>query len=305
MRAIEGGGWIGNARHGIRSADEQSHHLGAFRNLLEHQAIFVLVLLAIVAVGWNLLRAVQLRSLRRRRSGRAISARPEPAARRLLRDLVRAHLDLRRHPPGPSLDAARDDDSGDPAERGRRPLCGYITSSMPGGRSGATIRSLRRPQPCGSRSGSASGCSLPPGQLVTTRRVVEAAWGLVVWVFGESFGGIFAPGLSWAFGAPGAVVFYSLPACSLPCPTGLGQSTARTGDPRPHWGPSLLGMALLQAWPGRGFWQGQLHRSSTPGTLTSMLQQMAQTPQPRLCPVGVELSLPLTLPTAGPSTSSS
>jgi len=29
----------------------------------------------------------------------------------------------------------------------------------------------------------------------------SAAWGLIVWVFGESFGGIFAPGLSWLTGA--------------------------------------------------------------------------------------------------------
>ena len=33
-------------------------------------------------------------------------------------------------------------------------------------------------------------------------------WGLVVWVFGESFGGIFAPGLTWLFGAPGAAALY-------------------------------------------------------------------------------------------------
>src|SRR5439155_1380137 len=33
-------------------------------------------------------------------------------------------------------------------------------------------------------------------------------WGLVVWVFGESCGGVFAPGLTWLFGAPGAVLIY-------------------------------------------------------------------------------------------------
>jgi len=44
----------------------------------------------------------------------------------------------------------------------------------------------------------------------------------------------------------------------------------------------FVGMAVLQAWPGRGFWQGQLHHSATPGTLTGMVQQMAQTPQPSL-----------------------
>ena len=36
--------------------------------------------------------------------------------------------------------------------------------------------------------------------------LVGVAWGLVVWVFGESFGGIFAPGLSLLTGAPGAAL---------------------------------------------------------------------------------------------------
>ena len=41
----------------------------------------------------------------------------------------------------------------------------------------------------------------------------------------------------------------------------------------------LAGMAVLQAWPGRGFWQGTSH--GQPGTLTGMIQSMAATPQPR------------------------
>ena len=52
--------------------------------------------------------------------------------------------------------------------------------------------------------------------LITARRgpwsrlagLTSVGWGLVVWAFGEAFGGIFAPGLTWLFGAPGAVVFY-------------------------------------------------------------------------------------------------
>jgi len=52
--------------------------------------------------------------------------------------------------------------------------------------------------------------------LITARRgpwsrlagLASVGWGLVVWAFGEAFGGIFAPGLTWLFGAPGAVVFY-------------------------------------------------------------------------------------------------
>ncbi|MGH9101292.1 MAG: SCO family protein, partial [Acidimicrobiales bacterium] len=41
----------------------------------------------------------------------------------------------------------------------------------------------------------------------------------------------------------------------------------------------FLGMALLQAWPGRGFWVGT-DRSGA-GAVTSMVRAMAQTPQPR------------------------
>ena len=37
-------------------------------------------------------------------------------------------------------------------------------------------------------------------------------------------------------------------------------------------------MAVLQAWPGRGFWQGRLH--GQPGALASMARSMSGTPQP-------------------------
>jgi hypothetical protein len=47
------------------------------------------------------------------------------------------------------------------------------------------------------------------GPLSRLAGLASVAWGLVVWVFGESFGGIFAPGLSWLTGAPGGVLFYS------------------------------------------------------------------------------------------------
>src|SRR5260370_13562231 len=43
-------------------------------------------------------------------------------------------------------------------------------------------------------------------------------------------------------------------------------------------GVLVLGMAVLQAWPGRGFWQGTTH--GQPGTLAGMTTAMAQTPQP-------------------------
>ncbi len=109
--------------------------------------------------------------------------------------------------------------------------------------------------------------------------VASVAWGLVVWVFGESFGGIFAPGLSWLTGAPGGVLCYAAAGALIALPEGAWRS--------PRFGRLLLaglglfftGMAVLQAWPGRGFWQGTRHGKA--GTLAGMVQTMSATPQPR------------------------
>ena len=43
-------------------------------------------------------------------------------------------------------------------------------------------------------------------------------------------------------------------------------------------GVFFIGMAMLQAWPGRGFWQGTEH--GHPGTLAGITASMAQTSQP-------------------------
>ena len=112
--------------------------------------------------------------------------------------------------------------------------------------------------------------------------VATVAWGLVVWMFGEAFGQILAPGQSWLFGLPGAVLLYCAAGALIALP-----ETAWKAPRLGRWmlgalGTFWVGMALLQAWPGRGFWQGQPTRHSTPGTLTSMVQQMAATSQPHL-----------------------
>ncbi len=119
----------------------------------------------------------------------------------------------------------------------------------------------------------------PRGRMSALAGLVSAGWALVVWVFGESLGGIFAPGLTWLFGAPGAVLVYCVAGglISLPerawCSPRLGRGIlAGTGL-------FLIGMAVLQAWPGRGFWQGAI--AGRPGTLAGMAQAMAQTQQPR------------------------
>ena len=106
----------------------------------------------------------------------------------------------------------------------------------------------------------------------------SVAWGLIVWAFGESFGAILAPGLTVLFGAPGGVLLYVVAGALLLLPQ---RSWERPAIGRLILGGSgvfFLGMALLQAWPGRGFWQGRL--DGQPGSLTAMIQSMAGTPQP-------------------------
>jgi hypothetical protein len=103
--------------------------------------------------------------------------------------------------------------------------------------------------------------------------LLSAGWGLVVWVFGEAFGSIFAPGLSWLTGAPGAALLYSAAGLLVALPE------RRWQDPRlGRWllracGLLLAGLALLQAWPGRGFWQGRL--DGHPGPLAAAVDSMA------------------------------
>jgi cytochrome oxidase Cu insertion factor (SCO1/SenC/PrrC family) len=108
--------------------------------------------------------------------------------------------------------------------------------------------------------------------------LASVVWGLIVWIFGESFGGIFAPGLTWLFGAPGAVLIYAVAGALLVLPDRSWQTPKLGRAVLAGFGLFLIGMAVLQAWPGRGFWQG--HVGSQPGTLTGMTQTMAGTSQP-------------------------
>ena len=122
----------------------------------------------------------------------------------------------------------------------------------------------------------------PRGDWSRLGGIASVVWGLIVWVFGEAFGGIFAPGLTWLFGAPGAVLFYCVAGALVALPESAWASPRLGRVVLRVMGLFFVGMALLQAWPGRGFWQGQARPTATPGALTGMVQQMAQTPQPRL-----------------------
>jgi cytochrome oxidase Cu insertion factor (SCO1/SenC/PrrC family) len=122
----------------------------------------------------------------------------------------------------------------------------------------------------------------PRGLTSRLGGLVSLGWALLVWVFGESFGEIFAPGLSWLTGAPGAVLIYAVAGGLLMLPD-RAWHTRRLGQVLcTGLGAFLAGMTVLQAWPGRGFWGG------FNGPLASMVQQMTVTSQPH--PIAVLVS---------------
>jgi hypothetical protein len=110
--------------------------------------------------------------------------------------------------------------------------------------------------------------------------LVSLGWGLVVWIFGEAFGSMLVPGVSWLMGAPGAALFYCAAGLLLALPPAvwhdgrLGRSVLRAS------GAVMLAFATLQAWPGRGFWQGKLH--GQPGSLAAGIDGMAAARQPAM-----------------------
>jgi cytochrome oxidase Cu insertion factor (SCO1/SenC/PrrC family) len=113
----------------------------------------------------------------------------------------------------------------------------------------------------------------------------SAAWGLIVWVFGESFGGIFAPGLSWLTGAPGGVLYYVAAGVLIALPPDAWRSARSGRRLLAGLGVFFAGMAVLQAWPGRGSWQGTVLATTghgKPGPLAAMVREMAATPQPHV-----------------------
>ena len=107
--------------------------------------------------------------------------------------------------------------------------------------------------------------------------LASVGWGLVVWVFGESFGGIFAPGLTWLFGAPGAVLIYCAAGALIALPErawrtpGLGRLILAGTGLVLHRDGGAAGMAGARLLAGTSHGQ--------PGTLTGMIQH-GQTSQP-------------------------
>jgi len=116
----------------------------------------------------------------------------------------------------------------------------------------------------------------PRGRASRLGGLATVGWAAVVWVFGEGMGGILAPGLSWAFGAPGAVLFYAVAGGLVALPEASWRSRRTGRGILAGLGAFYLGMAVLQAWPGRGFWTGP------GGGIQQMVTTMSRTPQPHV-----------------------
>jgi len=271
--------------------------VNAFHAALVHQGLVVLVLLALVGVAWNLLRGEQLRraaevtGVAAARAGHgaagstatrgwgASPTAPEPAGRHVLRvalgllwlfdGVLQAQASM---PLGLVPDVVRPAAAGAPA---------WVLHLMS---VGAGLWSAHPVTAAAAAVWIQVGIGLwllvaPPGTGGRLAAVVSVEWALVVWVFGEAFGGVFSPGQSWLFGSPGSVLLYAAGGALLALPESIWRSPRLGRALAGGLGAFLVGMALLQAWPGRGFWQGRL-ADGRPGTLTSMLEQMAATPQP-------------------------
>lgn len=256
----------------------------SFQHTLLHQFLIVLGILVVVSVSWNILRTVQLRN--------AITAQPagaattqtqalpgEPVARRVLR-IVFGLLWI--------LDGILQAQSAMPvglATQVIQPLgnasSGFVRHLVT---SGALIWNNHPIQASVSVVWIELGLGIwlliaPRGRWLQAGAVASVGWALVVWSFGEGFGGIFAPGLSWCFGAPGAALFYALAGVLIALPERRWATAMLGRRLLTLLGLFFLGMALLQAWPGRGFWQGRIAGGHV-GAIASMTRVMSETSQP-------------------------
>lgn len=259
--------------------------VSAFHAELVRQGLVVLLILVVLGIAWNFLRTAQLRhgSSGNEPSGAfgPVIAGTEPVARRLLRvsfglvwifdGLLQAQASM---PLGMAPQVIQ------PAAAASPGWVQHLDNAM------ATIWSYHPIAAPAAAVWIQVGIGLwllvaPRGNWSRLAGLASVVWGLVVWVFGEAFGGIFAPGLTWLFGAPGAVLFYCVAGGLVALPERAWATKRLARLLVSAMGLFFIGMAVLQAWPGRGFWQGRLPRHA-PGTLTGMVDQMAGTPQPHV-----------------------
>jgi cytochrome oxidase Cu insertion factor (SCO1/SenC/PrrC family) len=259
--------------------------VSAFHSALLRQGLVILVILALVGAVWVIVRSLQLaREATGRASGPAHAAAfafAEPPARRLLRisfGLVWILDGVLQSQPAMPLGMVPEVIQ--PTAAASPTWVAHLDDTL------VKVWSYHPVAAASAAVWIQLGIGIwllaaPRGRWSRLAGLASVLWGLNVWVFGEAFGGIFAPGLSWLFGAPGAALLYCFAGVLIALRESVWQ-TPRTGRIVLRvLGAFFVGMAVLQAWPGRGFWQGEPHAGAASGTLTAMVREMSQTPQPR------------------------
>lgn len=88
--------------------------------------------------------------------------------------------------------------------------------------------------------------------------IVSMVWAVAVWIFGEGMGDIVSGGASYFDGAPGPALVAAILAIVAMFPrswwTGYGVGRKLDFSLAIFW----LVMAVLQAWPAAGYWQGNI-----------------------------------------------
>jgi cytochrome oxidase Cu insertion factor (SCO1/SenC/PrrC family) len=248
--------------------------ISAFRSALLHQLLIIALVCTLLLIAWGASRTALFGSLARTPAAGAVRPWREPRARRVLRVgfgliwLFDGILQAQPQMPGGLGDQV--------IQPSATSSPGWVQHLV---NFGVTVWDYHPIQAAAATVWIQVGIGLwlliaVRGRSARLAGLASVAWGLIVWVFGEAFGGVFAPGLTVLFGAPGAVLLYVVAGALLALPE-RAWDTARPGRLLlAGTGAFFLGMALLQAWPGRGFWQGKA------GSLTAMIASMASTPQP-------------------------
>ena len=257
--------------------------IAEFHHALASEAALLVALLAALFVGWNQLRSMQYRRavIRGEQFPVPVVARPpEPSGRRFLRisfGLLWLFDGLLQLQPGMPMGLPSDVIR--PAASTSPEWVRHLVDS------GIPLWANHPATAAAAAVWIQIGIAVlllvaPRGMWSRSAGLVSSGWGLVVWSLGGAFGGIFATGQTLLIGAPGAVFFYVVAGGLLALPESAWSGTRVGRAVLGGMGVLLLGFAVLQAWPGRGFWQGSMH--GRPGTLAVMVHQMSQTPQPRI-----------------------
>ena len=234
----------------------------AFRSALDHQFLIIVIVAVVLALAWNVIRTL---SYRRAVAAGTVEAKipdpwpyPEPAARRHAPDQLRDPLAVRRAAPGAELDA------GGPARRCHHPGGEHVArmGAAPGQRGHHHLdrpsglrRRRHRVDPGRHRIVPAG---RPPGLLVAERRSGERGLGP---------GGVGVRrgvrrhlrsreqlALRISRGGP---LLCRRRRAGRPARLELGEGPSSAGGCSGRRVRFFIGMGVLQAWPGRGFWSGQ------------------------------------------------